>query len=65
MLTTTTLFTIALEYLGHAAFPSIFPQESLSLISAIGAVAVVLGALGIALGPMLHAPHLSFHGSRK
>lgn len=65
VLTTTTLFTIALEYLGHAAFPSVFPQESLSLISAVGAVAVVLGALGIALGPMLHAPHLSFHGSRK
>lgn len=65
VLTTTTLFTIGLEYLGHAAFPAVFPQESLSLLSAVGAVAVVLGALGIALGPMLHAPHLSFHGLRK
>lgn len=60
VLTTTTLFTLALEYLGHAAFPAVFPLESLSPLSGFGAVAVVFGALGIALGPMLHAPHL-FH----
>lgn len=61
VLTTTTLFTLALEYVGHAALPDIFPLESLSLLSTLGAIAVVLGALGIALGPMLHAPHLKLH----
>lgn len=65
VLTTTTLFTLALEYLGHAVFPEVFPLESLSLISAFGAAAVILGALGIALGPMLHAPHISFHQTGK
>lgn len=65
VLTTTTLFTLALEYLGHAFFPTVFPLESLSLLSAFGAVAVVLGALGIALGPMLHTPHFSFHMPKK
>lgn len=65
VLTTTTLFTLALEYLGHAAFPAVFPLERLSLLSSLGALAVVLGALGIALGPMLHSPHLHLHERKR
>lgn len=51
VLTMTTLFTLALEYLGHAILPDVFPLESLSLISAFDAAVVILGALGIAPGP--------------
>ena len=55
--TTTPLFTLGLEALGALALPQVFPLEHLGLLSLLGAVVVVLGAMGIALGPMLHLPH--------
>ena len=57
MVTTTPLFTLGLEALGAMALPQVFPLEHLGLLSLLGAVVVVLGAMGIALGPMLHLPH--------
>ena len=57
VVTTTPLFTLGLEALGSMALPQVFPLEHLGLLSLLGAVVVVLGAMGIALGPMLHLPH--------
>ena len=57
VVTTTPLFTLGLEALGSLALPQVFPLEHLGLLSLLGAVVVVLGAMGIALGPMLHLPH--------
>ena len=57
VVTTTPLFTLGLEALGALALPQVFPLEHLGLLSLLGAVVVVLGAMGIALGPMLHLPH--------
>ena len=57
VVTTTPLFTLGLEALGAMALPQVFPLEHLGLLSLLGAVIVVLGAMGIALGPMLHLPH--------
>ena len=55
---TTPLFSLVLESLLHALFPHAYPLESVGLLSLAGACVVVLGALGIAVGPMLHLPHL-------
>lgn len=57
VVTTTPLFTLGLEALGALALPQVFPLEHLGLLSLLGAVVFVLGAMGIALGPMLHLPH--------
>ena len=57
VVTTTPPFTLGLEALGALALPQVFPLEHLGLLSLLGAVVVVLGAMGIALGPMLHLPH--------
>lgn len=57
VVTTTPLFTLGLEALGALVLPQVFPLEHLGLLSLLGAVVVVLGAMGIALGPMLHLPH--------
>lgn len=56
VVTTTPLFTLALEALGALLLPQVFPLEHPGLLSLLGAVVVVLGAMGIALGPMLHRP---------
>ena len=61
IVTTTPLFTMALESLGHAAMPAFWPAEAHSLSSIAGAIIAVLGALGIALGPMLRLPHAALH----
>lgn len=55
---TTPLFSLALESLLHSLWPTAYPLDSIGLISLLGACVVVLGALGIAVGPMLHLPHL-------
>lgn len=55
---TTPLFSLALESLLHSLWPEAYPLDSVGLISLLGACTVVLGALGIAVGPMLHLPHL-------
>lgn len=55
---TTPLFSLALESLLHSLWPEACPLDSVGLLSLLGACTVVLGALGIAVGPMLHLPHL-------
>ena len=55
---TTPLFSLALESLLHSLWPEAYPLDSVGLLSLLGACTVVLGALGIAVGPMLHLPHL-------
>ncbi len=55
---TTPLFSLVLESLLHSLWPSAYPLDSVGLLSLLGACVVVLGALGIAVGPMLHLPHL-------
>ena len=65
IVTTTPLFTMTLETLAHAALPAFWPEESFSMSSIAGAIIAVLGALGIALGPMLRLPHLPRPASRK
>lgn len=57
VVTTTPLFTLGLEWAGHLLLPHVFPLERLGLLSICGAFTVVTGAMGIALGPMLHLPH--------
>lgn len=57
VVTTTPLFTLGLEWAGHLLLPQVFPLEQLGLASICGAFIVVMGAMGIALGPMLHLPH--------
>ncbi len=64
IVTTTPLFTMTLETLAHAALPAFWPEESFSMSSIAGAIIAVLGALGIALGPMLRLPHLPRPASR-
>ncbi|HIU17446.1 MAG TPA: DMT family transporter [Candidatus Avidesulfovibrio excrementigallinarum] len=61
IVTTTPLFTMALETLGHAVMPAFWPAEAQSLTSVAGAIIAVLGALGIALGPMIRLPHAALH----
>ena len=58
IVTTTPLFTMALEALGHVVLPAFWTAETPSLTSIAGAIIAVLGALGIALGPMLRLSHL-------
>ena len=48
VVTTTPLFTLGLEALGSLALPQVFPLEHLGLLSLLGAVVVVLGAMDIA-----------------
>lgn len=55
---TTPLFSLVLEALLHSLWPDAYPLEGVGLLSLAGACMVVLGALGIAVGPMLHLPHL-------
>lgn len=55
---TTPLFSLVLEVLLNRLWPAAYPLDSVGLLSLIGACVVVLGALGIAVGPMLHLPHL-------
>ena len=55
---TTPLFSLVLESLLHSLWPAAYPLDSIGLLSLLGACVVVLGALGIAVGPMLHLPHL-------
>ena len=64
IVTTTPLFTMVMEALGHAVLPAVWPAETPTLSSIAGAIIVVLGALGIALGPMLRLPHSAFHLAR-
>lgn len=55
---TTPLFSLVLEVLLNRLWPAAYPLDSVGLLSLLGACVVVLGALGIAVGPMLHLPHL-------
>lgn len=56
VVTTTPLFTLFLEAVLQLLLPGIYEVEALSLLNYVGALVVVLGALGIAVGPMLHWP---------
>ncbi len=56
VVTTTPLFTIFLEAILQQLLPGVYEVEPLGLLGYVGALVVVVGALGIAVGPMLHWP---------
>lgn len=56
VVTMTPLFTLAFAALFHLYQPELFPFDPISLLSYGGALVVVLGALLITVGPLLHMP---------
>lgn len=47
------IFTLVCAWLAHLTLPAFFPAENLTFLSCLGAIVVVLGAMTIALGPLL------------
>lgn len=54
IITTAPLFTLLVESLLGIFLPGFVAGEQITLASGIGAIVVVLGALGISIGPALH-----------